>query len=72
MSFMKKVIRAMGKRPARARPTPTPPVGAKIGRGPMSLAVPVKGMARAPRAPIPFGKPPRRRSPTRAKPPFKR
>jgi len=22
MSFMKKVIRAMGKRPARARPTP--------------------------------------------------
>jgi hypothetical protein len=71
MSFMKKVIRAMGKRPARARPTPTPPAGAKIGRRIPSLAVPMKSMPRASRAPKPFGMP-KRRSPTRVKPPFKR
>ncbi len=53
--------RAATMKRARSRPAPTPPAGAKIGRTP-SLAIPMKNMPRAPRAPIPFGMP-KRRSP---------
>jgi hypothetical protein len=60
-----RAVIAAAKRGSSVRPrmAPKPPAGALIGRGRLpSLAVPMKGMARAPRAPIPFGQP-RRRSP---------
>jgi hypothetical protein len=60
-----RAVIAAAKRGGSVRPrmTPKPPAGALIGRGrPPSLAVPMRGVPRAPRAPHQFGQP-RRRSP---------
>jgi hypothetical protein len=58
-----RAVIAAAKRGGSGRPRMAPKqvAGAKIGRTP-SLAVPMRSVPRAPRAPIPFGMP-KRRSP---------